>query len=94
MLPNPEAFKNLYFGEMGLGNKLNKDCLLVDCSTVSPIDTLEFGEKLAKEYEMAFIDAPVSGGTVGAKNGTLTFMIGSETEDIFQVSFFKKFLRK
>jgi 3-hydroxyisobutyrate dehydrogenase len=41
---------------------------------------------------MAFIDAPVSGGTVGAKNGTLTFMIGSETEDIFQVSFFKSFL--
>lgn len=37
----------------------------------------------AKEYGMEFIDAPVSGGTNGAANGTLTFMVGSESEEQF-----------
>lgn len=91
MLPSSDSFKNLYFGDLNLGNSLNKECMLIDCSTLSPLDTLDFSQKLKEELGMEFLDAPVSGGTPKAKSGTLTFMIGSETNELFEVTFLKIF---
>lgn len=53
--------------------------VLVDMSTISPIATREIAAKLA-EKGMEMLDAPVSGGDVGAKNGTLSIMVGGKPE--------------
>ena len=87
MLPSKNHFMDLYFGSMDLARKLNQDCLVVDCSTVSPLDTLEFSKRFREETGLEFLDAPVSGGTPGAMNATLTFMVGSETPELFEVLF-------
>ena len=51
--------------------------LLVDCSTIDTASSLEAREQCLKKYPSAhFIDAPVSGGALGAEKGTLTFMVG------------------
>jgi 3-hydroxyisobutyrate dehydrogenase len=54
----------------------------IDTSTISPIAAKEFAET-AKKNNMVYIDSPMSGGTPGALNGTLTFMVGSESKENF-----------
>jgi 3-hydroxyisobutyrate dehydrogenase len=55
--------------------------LVVDCSTISPVATREFAAELAKK-EIAMLDAPISGGSEGAANGTLSIMVGGEAKDV------------
>lgn len=55
---------------------------MIDCSTISPM-VAEDLSKSAKNQGMTYIDAPVSGGVTGAAAGTLTFMVGSENEQVF-----------
>ena len=55
---------------------VTKDALLIDCSTID-VDSAKRVHALAQERELASVDAPVSGGTVGAKGATLTFMVGA-----------------
>lgn len=53
------------------------DKLLIDCSTIDTATSLEVGEEIHKRYPTAaFYDAPVSGGVLGARAGTLTIMLG------------------
>ena len=52
------------------------DKILVDMSSISPIDTKEFAERISKPAA-DYVDAPVSGGEVGAKNAALTIMVGA-----------------
>jgi 3-hydroxyisobutyrate dehydrogenase len=85
MLPATQHIKELYFGETQLANKLNKNCLLIDSSTICPISTKEIASRLRNESGLEFIDAPVAGGVPGAKNATLTFMVGSNTPELFDV---------
>jgi 3-hydroxyisobutyrate dehydrogenase len=54
---------------------------VVDHSTISPVATKEFAERL-NEYGITFVDAPVSGGDTGAKTGTLSVMVGGPTEAV------------
>jgi len=54
--------------------------LVIDMSTINPIVTREIAEELA-EGGIRMLDAPVSGGDVGAKEGTLSIMVGGERED-------------
>jgi 2-hydroxy-3-oxopropionate reductase len=54
--------------------------LIVDMSTISPVVTRELAEK-AKEKGVGYLDAPVSGGDVGAQNATLSIMAGGSEED-------------
>ncbi|MGE5147512.1 MAG: NAD(P)-dependent oxidoreductase, partial [Candidatus Eiseniibacteriota bacterium] len=61
----------------GLAKSLRPGALLIDMSSSDPIGTRELGEALAK-HRIALVDAPVSGGTKGAKDGTLTIMIGGD----------------
>ncbi len=53
---------------------------MIDCSTISPIVTRTLAEKLA-ERDVAMLDAPISGGSEGAANGTLSIMVGGEAKD-------------
>ena len=84
MLPAGKNSKEVYLGEDGIINKVNKDCLLIDCSTIDIKASVEIGTK-ADEKEIKMIDAPVSGGVMGAKNATLTFLVGG-TKDAFNLA--------
>ena len=75
MLPAGKHSKEVYLGKDGIINKVSKDCLLIDCSTIDIKTSVEIGIK-AQEKDIKMIDAPVSGGVMGAKNATLTFLVG------------------
>ncbi len=75
--PQVEA---VLFGPDGLTEGLQPGSLFIDCSTLSPLKAREFAERLATQG-VAMIDAPVSGGSEGAKNATLTIMVGGEAAD-------------
>lgn len=69
-------------GDVGLFKNAAKNSLIIDCSTISPIvakDLNAEGKKSGKIY----VDAPVSGGVTGAEAGTLTFMVGAESPEVF-----------
>ena len=84
MLPAGKHSKDVYLGKDGIVNKVSKDCLLIDCSTIDIKTSVEIGTK-AKEKEIKMIDAPVSGGIMGAKNATLTFLVGG-SKDAFDLA--------
>ena len=66
MLPEGKHSKEVYLGENGIINKVSKDCLLIDCSTIDIQTSIEIGKK-ASEKGINMIDAPVSGGWWGLK---------------------------
>ncbi len=67
--------KEVVFGESGLIHGLGEGAIIVDHSTISPRATREFAKQVA-ELGILWLDAPVSGGSEGATNGTLAVMIG------------------
>ena len=79
MLPAGKHSKEVYLGKDGILNKVSKDCLLIDCSTIDIKTSIEIGTK-AKEKGIKMLDAPVSGGVMGAKNATLTFLVGGSKD--------------
>lgn len=71
------------FGPNGVAaNGKARATLLIDNSTVHPMETREMAVRLKAEAGMAFVDAPVSGGPVGARAGTLAAMAGGEAADV------------
>ena len=75
--PDVEA---VLFGENGVSAGVKPGALVVDHSTISPQKTVEMAKRLNAQG-VAYLDAPVSGGSEGAKNGTLSIMIGGEAAD-------------
>ena len=69
------------FGPDGVSAGAPEGSLVVDCSTISPDATRAFAARLA-ERGVAFVDAPVSGGSEGAQKGTLTIFVGGEPADV------------
>ena len=59
-----------------------KDKLVIDLSSIDPEITRELAKRLYEHCGMRWVDAPVSGGTVGAEQGTLAIMAGGEADDI------------
>ena len=59
MLPEGKHSKDVYLGESGIINKVSKDCLLIDCSTIDIQTSIEIGRK-ASEIGIKMIDAPVA----------------------------------
>jgi 3-hydroxyisobutyrate dehydrogenase len=55
--------------------------LVIDCSTIAPSGSWRFAERLA-EHDLALVDAPVSGGSEGARNATLTIFCGGDAADV------------
>ena len=79
MLPEGKHSKEVYLGKNGIINKVSNNCLLIDCSTIDIQTSIEIG-KQATEKGIKMIDAPVSGGVMGAKNATLTFLVGGSKD--------------
>ena len=79
MLPASAHVEDLYLGSGGVLKVVNPGTLIVDCSTIAP-QTAKTVYQAAQAAGCAMIDAPVSGGTAGAAAGTLTFIVGGETE--------------
>ena len=80
MLPDSPQVREVVAGENGVLEGISEGALLIDMSTISPVVTEELAEAL-KEKGASMLDAPVSGGDVGAIEGTLSIMVGGEKED-------------
>jgi 3-hydroxyisobutyrate dehydrogenase len=80
-----EAVAQCVFGEHGVAETATADKILVDHSTIDPAKSRAFAERLRRETGMAFVDAPVSGGPIAARQGTLTVMAGGDAQAIAAV---------
>lgn len=81
MLPASRHVEGLYLGHDGLLPHIPAGALVIDCSTIAPASAQKVA-KAAAERGLAMLDAPVSGGTAGAAAGTLTFIVGGDTETL------------
>lgn len=84
ILPKGDVVKEVLFGEDGVAQGLSKGSIVCDMSSVTPVESRDCFERL-KAQGVGFVDAPVSGGEPGAKNGTLAFMAGGEEGDFKRV---------
>jgi 2-hydroxy-3-oxopropionate reductase len=80
MLPDSPDVEAVVAGEGGVLEGIRDGALLVDMSTISPVVTKELSEKV-REKGASMLDAPVSGGDVGAIEGALSIMVGGSEED-------------
>ncbi len=76
--PDVEA---VLFGPAGVVEGARPETLIIDCSTIAPSGSWGFAARLA-ERDLAMIDAPVSGGSEGARNATLTIFVGGDVDDV------------
>ena len=82
MVLNYPQIKEVVLPPEGVLGGMQKGSTLIITSTISPLDVMEV-EKIARQYGVAVIDAPVSGGREGATKGSLTLMVGAE-EKVFK----------
>src|SRR5215212_3385865 len=80
MLPDSPQVEEILAGEGGVLEGVRDGALIVDMSTISPVVTEELSER-AQARGASMLDAPVSGGDVGAIEGTLAIMVGGDEED-------------
>lgn len=80
MLPDSAAVRSVVTGERGVLSGARAGSLFVDMSTIHPAVAQELAAA-AREHELGALDAPVSGGDVGARQGTLSIMVGGAEED-------------
>ncbi|MFT3785796.1 MAG: NAD(P)-dependent oxidoreductase [Tepidisphaeraceae bacterium] len=71
--------ETLLFGKQGVAAGAKRGLVVVDHSTISPDATRDFAKRLKKQG-VTLLDAPVSGGDVGARNGTLSIMVGGDAK--------------
>jgi 3-hydroxyisobutyrate dehydrogenase len=85
-LPEPShvkgVFKEMLEPATLVTDGLKKERLFIDCSTIDPMTSGEVAKAAHSSGQGTFIDAPMSGGVVGAQAGTLTFMIGAAPEAV------------
>lgn len=79
MLPASRHVESLYLSDDKLIECIAAGTLVIDCSTIAPASARKVADA-AKARGLAFLDAPVSGGTAGASAGTLTFIVGGDAE--------------
>ena len=80
MVPDTPQVEEVLFSETGVAAGLSTGKLVIDMSSISPIETKIFARKI-NEKGCGYLDAPVSGGEVGAKAASLTIMVGGSEED-------------
>jgi 2-hydroxy-3-oxopropionate reductase len=80
MLPDTPDVETVLFGEDSVEEGLAAGKLVIDMSSISPVATKQFAERLRRK-DIGYVDAPVSGGEVGAKNAALTIMAGGSEAD-------------
>jgi len=82
MVPDTPDVEAVLFGKNGMAEGIKSGSIVVDMSSISPVATKDFARRLeGKGVQM--LDAPVSGGQVGAQNATLSIMVGGP-EDVFE----------
>lgn len=79
MVPDTPDVEAVLFGENGVASTLTAGKTVVDMSSISPIATKAFAQRI-RALGCDYLDAPVSGGEVGAKNATLSIMVGGEPQ--------------
>ena len=80
MLPNGSSVEKIFL-EDNLLEGINKQTLIIESSTISP-EISKKVSKMAENYGISMLDAPVSGGVKGAELGNLTFMVGGSESDL------------
>ena len=84
MVPDTPNVEDVLFAENGVASGLTPGKIFVDMSSISPIATKDFARRL-NQLDCEYLDAPVSGGDVGAMQGTLTIMVGGSEEAFARV---------
>ena len=84
MVPDTADVEKALFAKDGVAEGLSAGKIVVDMSSISPIETKAFAERIRKSGA-DYIDAPVSGGEVGAKNAALTIMVGASEKSFARV---------
>lgn len=79
MVPDTPHVEDVLFSDTGVAAGLSKGKIVVDMSSISPVATKEFAKKIT-DLGAEYLDAPVSGGEVGAKAASLTIMVGGKDE--------------
>jgi 2-hydroxy-3-oxopropionate reductase len=79
MLPDTPDVAAVLFGDGGVASALGKGKTVIDMSSISPTETKRFAARI-RELGCDYLDAPVSGGEVGAKGATLTIMVGGSQQ--------------
>ncbi|MBV8093195.1 MAG: 2-hydroxy-3-oxopropionate reductase [Acetobacteraceae bacterium] len=79
MVPDTPHVQSALFGKEGVAEGLSPGKIVVDMSSISPIATKDFARRI-KERGCEYLDAPVSGGDVGAKAASLTIMVGGSQQ--------------
>ncbi len=82
MVPDTPQVEDVLFGENGCTKASLKGKTIVDMSSISPIETKRFARQV-NELGGDYLDAPVSGGEIGAREGTLSIMVGGD-EAVFE----------
>lgn len=84
MLPDTPDVEKVLFGENGVAQGLSQGKIVMDMSSISPVETKRFASDINRLY-CYYVDAPVSGGDTGAKDATLTIMVGAEEKIFIQI---------
>ena len=84
-LADTAVVEEVVFGAAGIAEGAKNGQLLVDFSSLEPTATREMATALASKTGMSWLDAPVSGGVVGAEAGSLAIMVGGEVADLERV---------
>lgn len=93
MVGYPKDVREVYCAEHGIFNHCKKDILCVDMTTSAPSLALELS-LIAKDKGVRLLDAPVSGGDIGAKNATLSIMVGGLKSDFDEALEYFQFMGK
>jgi 2-hydroxy-3-oxopropionate reductase len=84
MVPDTPNVRSALFDGNGIAEGLTPGKIVIDMSSISPIETKEFARRV-NDLGCQYLDAPVSGGEVGAKNATLSIMVGGSEATFEQV---------
>lgn len=84
MLPDTPDVESVLFGENGVSQGLSQFKIVIDMSSISPIETRKFAANI-NQLGCHYVDAPVSGGDIGAKSATLTIMVGAQKHIFMKV---------
>lgn len=82
---SPDVF-SVVFGDNGVATTIRAGSVFVDNSTIKPSTAQEIARRLKDEKNVDALDAPVSGGDIGARNGTLSIMVGGDAAALERVT--------
>lgn len=93
MVPDTPDVEAVLFGQSGVINGIRPGAVVVDMSSISPTATKKFAQRL-KDIGVEMLDAPVSGGQVGAEQATLSIMVGGSPDVFRQIEPYFKLMGK